>query len=324
MTSSALSVTSDQPAAHRQAIMFCCDQNYVVYAAHAAVQIADLHPDRDFDICFCFGERPVSLPESLSGYGFRTCHVETAGLFDGLRLDEGKSHDVYLRLALPSAFAGEYDRILYLDGDIFVQGGDFSRLLTLDIAPSAIAAVRDNMQWRTPNRRPRQFKVLGLPTSKYFNAGVLLMDVPRYNALDLLGRCVALGRANADKMIRHDQNLYNAVLHGDWSELSPTWNWQYSWSSRLFAEMRTPNLIHFIGKAKPWRDPLGELAPRYGQSMRRFATRHFPDFTFADEPSTPLDPVARKSLKMFLKHLLAARATSRYLARFADDTTVAR
>lgn len=317
-----LQVTTDRPAAHRKAVMFCCDQNYLVYAAHAAVQIARLHPDRDFDICFCYGERAIALPESLGPYGFRTCHIETGGMFDGLRLDQGKSHDVYLRLALPQAFADDYDRILYLDGDIFVQGGDFSALLDLEFAPHPLAAVRDNTQWRSPNRRPTQFKRLGLPTARYFNAGVLLMDVARYIEQDLLARCVDLGRTHRDVMIRHDQNLYNAVLQGGWAELSPSWNWQYTWSSRLFAEMRNPNLLHFIGKAKPWRDPQGELAPRYGQAMRGFSARHFPNVDFPDRLAPPLDPAASKTRKTLIKHLLAARATARYLAPFTDDKTV--
>jgi len=317
-----VTVTASGPARHRKAVIFCSDRNYLVYAAHAALQIAALHPDRDFDICFAYGERPVTIPDSLAHVAFRTLHIDTGDLFQGLRLDKGKSHDVYLRLALPLALADDYDRILYLDGDIFIQGGDFSALLDLDFAPHPIAAVRDNTQWRTPNRRPKQFKVLDLPTARYFNSGVILMDVPRYNDQDLLGRCVALGKANANKMIRHDQNLYNSVLQGGWAEIGPMWNWQFSWSSRLFAATHEPHLVHFIGSAKPWRDPAGELGPRYVNAMRRFAETYFPDFTWPDADRVPLLANSAKMRKILFKHLTSGSSSARYLAQFPNDRVV--
>ncbi|KIC40966.1 glycosyltransferase [Ruegeria sp. ANG-S4] len=317
-----LSLSASGPAAFRKAIMFCCDQNYLVFAAHAASQIAALHPERDFDICICYDERPVAIPAALDHLNIRLCYVKTDGLFEGLRLDRGKSHDVYLRLALPAAFADEYDRILYLDSDIFIQGGDFSALLDLDIAPHAIAAVRDNTQWRTPGRKPKQFKSLNLKAAPYFNAGVILMDVARYNEQGLLNRCLALGKANADIMIRHDQNLYNAVLQGDWAEISPMWNWQFTWSSLLFAMQMEPHLVHFIGKTKPWKDPKGELSPRFANAMKAFSDRYFPELDMFQSVNKPLEPNSGKMRKMLLKHFLSGAKTQRYLSRFPDDLTV--
>lgn len=317
-----LDVTASSPAQFRKAIIFCCDQNYLVFAAHAASQIAALHPQRDFDICICYGERPVTIPKSLEYLSIRLCHIQTGDLFAGLRLDPGKSHDVYLRLALPSALADDYDRILYLDSDIFIQGGDFSALMDVDIAPHPIAAVRDNLQWRTPGRRPKQFKTLGLPSAPYFNAGVILMDVKRYNEQDLLTKCLTLGKENAEVMIRHDQNLYNSVLQGDWAELSPLWNWQFTWSSRMFAMQLEPHLVHFIGSTKPWKDPTGELSPRFATAMKAFAAAHFPDLEVFHPNAGPLAPNSAKMRKVLVKHLLSASKTQRYLGRFTDDLDV--
>ncbi|WP_424832106.1 glycosyltransferase family 8 protein [Ruegeria sp.] len=321
-TSQQLGFSASGPARNRKAIMFCCDQNYLVFAAHAASQIADLHPQRDFDICICFDKRPVSVPDTLDHLNIRLCHVKTGDLFKGLRLDRGKSHDVYLRLALPLAFADDYDRILYLDSDIFIQGGDFSSLMDVDFAPHPIAAVRDNTQWRTPKRRPKQFKTLNLPAAPYFNAGVILMDVTRYNEQNLLDRCLTLGKEHADIMIRHDQNLYNSVLQGDWAELSPMWNWQFTWSSLLFAMQIEPHLVHFIGKTKPWKDPKGELSPRFAKAMQAFSERYFPDLDVLQAAGQPLAPDSAKMRKMLLKHFVSGARTQRYLNRFSDDLQV--
>lgn len=316
-----LEVTSDCPAVHRRAIVFCCYGSYVPYAALAAARIAALHPRRSFDICLCAGEVPVDLPATLSSAGIRICRIRTGDLFQGLRLDPGATPDVYLRLALPAALGPDYDRILYLDADLFVQGGDFEALLGLDLGGRALGAVRDNTQWRTPKRHPAQFRQLGLPAAPYFNAGVLLMDVEVYNASDLLGQCLQLGRREAGRMIRHDQNLYNAVLRGDWAEISPVWNWQYTWASRFFEAMQEAHIVHFIGSRKPWKDPGGQLPPRFARAMGEFMALHWPErATLPVGPGPALDPGLMR--KHFWKHWVGAPATAHYLARFPTDLTV--
>ncbi|MCE6960041.1 glycosyltransferase [Cereibacter sphaeroides] len=319
----ALTVEASRPARFRQAVIFCCNAGYLPYALHAADQIDRLTPDRAFDFCICHGEEPLSIPESLSALDVRLIRIDTGGVFSGLRLDPRRTHDVYLRLALPEALAADYDRILYLDSDIFVQGGDFAALLGLDLGTRPLGAIRDNIQWRTPTRRAEQFRRLGLPAAPYFNAGVLLMDVRRYNEMDLLRRCVDLGRREAHRMIRHDQNLYNAVLQGDWAELSPMWNWQYSWAARLFEAMRYPHIVHFIGTLKPWADRHGQYSPRFARSFDAFIARHFPERPRI-EISRGLSPDAPMMRKMLVKHFLSGRSLARYLDRFPTDMTVIR
>lgn len=317
-------VNAGRPAGARCAIVLCADDNYQPYAMAALQQISDLAPDHGFDLCLCNSDAMPQIPASLSHLDVRACHVLVGDVFAGLRLDAGRTHDVYLRLALPAAFSNDYDRILYMDSDIFIQGGDFAGLLAVDMGAHAIGAVRDNIQWRTPGRRARQFRRLGMPARPYFNAGVLLMDVARYNEQDILARCMELGRTHADRMIRHDQNLYNGVLQGDWAELSPVWNWQYTWASRLLEGMADANLVHFIGSKKPWNHTGGELPLRFRRSYRRFLAQHFPDRALPQEDGVRPGingPFLRKAL---LKHLVTQGAMSRYLSRFDDDLTVYR
>ncbi|WP_406735748.1 glycosyltransferase family 8 protein [Thioclava sp. GXIMD4215] len=317
-----IKVNASRPAAHRKAIIFCCDTGYLPYASLAAEQILQSTPRHDFDICIAFNERPVRLPESLSHLNIRLLKVDIGTMFEGLRLDAGKSHDVYLRLALPQALREEYDRILYMDADIYVQSGDFSALMDCDLGPRPLAAVRDNIQWRTPTRRAMQFKRLGLPSAPYFNAGILLMDVHNYMASNLLEKCVDLGRKEASRMIRHDQNLYNSVLQGNWAELSPFWNWQYSWAARFFCDVQGPHVIHFIGNSKPWKDTDGQFPPRFRLHYSRFIRAHFPDHPDCHIPHSQLPPDGIRMRKMLIKHLLSSKAIGRYLGRFPTDLTV--
>jgi lipopolysaccharide biosynthesis glycosyltransferase len=316
-----IELQAGDPGRADAAVVFACDNNYARFALLAAEQIARAHPERDFDICLCSDE-DLHLPPGLARHGFRVCRVATGGAFEGLRLDPGKTDVVYLRLALPSAFAGQYRRLLYLDSDIFVQGGDFGALLRVDLGGHVLGAVRDNMQWRTPGRRPEQFRRLGMAQAPYFNAGVLLIDLERFNEAEILERCVVFGRRNRDRMIRHDQNLLNGTLQGAWAELSPVWNWQYTWASRFFETMADPHVVHFIGPRKPWKHAGGEFPLRFRRAYRAFLAEHFPDGPeVGDDGVVPMTNRAflQRSL---LKHLVSAHKMAAYVRRFPSDMTV--
>jgi hypothetical protein len=119
-------------------------------------------------------------------------------------------------------------------------------------------------------------------------------------------------------MIRHDQSLLNIALDGGWAELSPVWNWQWTWSSRHFAELAGPRLIHFIGPRKPWADTGCEFPPRFRAGYAGFAARHWPargDIAAVD-PARPGWP--RKLRRGLVKHWMAVPAMHRYLDRFPD------
>jgi hypothetical protein len=321
-----LSITlqASAPATSDRAVVFACDGRYLPYALFAAARIAALHPARDFDICICALGETLSVPSNLAPLGMRVCRVETGGALAGLRLDARRTEAAYLRLALPAAFGGEYARLLYLDSDVFPQGGDWRALIGLDLGGRPIGAVRDNLQWRAPRRNPLQFRRLGLGPASYFNSGLMLIDVAAYNGQEVLERCLALAAARPDRLVGLDQELLNAVLHGDWAELSPVWNWQYTRASMLFEALESAHLVHFIGGKKPWGHTGGALPPRFRDAYRAFFAAHCPEL-----PPVPHDGLRphqnRRYLRdVLLRHYLAVGSFSDYLDRFETDLTVLR
>jgi hypothetical protein len=315
---------SQQQPRHRTAVVFCCDANYAPFACFAASQIAGLAPSRGFDICLCHSEDDAPPIAGDLGVGLRVCRIETGGALRSLSLDHRRTASTYLRLALPAAFAGQYERVLYLDSDIFVQGGDFRALLDVDLGARAVAAVRDNIQWRTPGRRPEEFRRLGIPATPYFNAGVLLLDVAAYNRQAILDRCLAFAAAHPGALLRNDQSLLNLVLKDDWAELAPCWNWQYTRASMLYEATEGAHVIHFIGGKKPWSHAGGALPLRFRRAYRTFLAAHFPDAPAIGPDGTPPHRNLGYMRRMLLRHLLAARRFADYLGRFESDLTVLR
>ena len=320
----AITFEASLPAASDRAVVFACDGRYLPYALFAAARMAALHPGRDFDICLCALGETLAVPDSLAPLGLRTCRIETGGALGGLRLDARRTEAAYLRLALPAAFRAEYRRILYLDSDVFPQGGDWRTLMGVDLGGRAIGAVRDNLQWRTPRRRPLQFRRLGLGPAAYFNSGLLLIDVDAFNGQAVLERCLALAAARADRLVGLDQELLNAVLHGDWAELSPVWNWQYTRASMLFEAMEGAHLVHFIGGKKPWGHAGGALPLRFRDAYRAFFAAHCPELPPIPEEGLRPRQNRRYLRDVLLRHYLAVGSFCDYLDRFESDLTVIR
>jgi hypothetical protein len=320
-----IACVSRHPARARTAVAFCCDAGYAPFACFAARQIADLHPERSFDICLCHSEDDAPpVADDRTGGGLRLCRIETARVLRGLSLDRRRTASTYLRLLLPAAFDGEYERVLYLDSDIFVQGGNFRALLEVDMGTRAVAAVRDNLQWRTPTRRPEEFDRLGLPWAPYFNAGVMLLDVAAYNRQSILDRCLAFAGAHPDSLLRNDQSLVNLVLQGDWAEIAPCWNWQYTRASMLYEATEGAHVIHFIGGKKPWRHDGGALPLRFRRAYRAFLAEHFPDAPGIGPDGTPPHRNLGYMRAMLVRHFLAAGRFADYLDQFESDLTVLR
>lgn len=303
----------------RTAVVMACDARYAPYAACLADQIAAAHPGRGFDICLA-SSAPLDLPETLAPLGLRMVALGVDNPFAGGPHQSRHGAETFLRLLLPGMLAADYDRLLYLDSDIWHGGGGIDRLMAADLGGAVLAAVRDNTQWRTPTRHAPEFRSLGRPARRYLNAGVLLVDTAAWVAAGMEARLVGLWRESGAAMMRHDQSLLNIALDGQWAELSPVWNWQWTWSSRHFADLVQPRLVHFIGRRKPWADTVCALPPRFRATYAGFAARHWPGRTDI-APVDPQSPGWPDDLRRgLLKHWAAAPAMRRYLDRFPDPS----
>ena len=157
-------------------------------------------------------------------------------------------------------------KVIWLDCDIVVAA-DLARLWDLELEGRAALAVQDMVVPVVSSRLGiRSFRALGLPAeAKYFNAGVMVLDLDRWRREDVAGRAVAYLRAHHDEVILWDQEGLNAALHGRWGELDPRWN-QNAGGGRpallpppapprrghLPPRGRGPWIVHYCGSLKPW------------------------------------------------------------------------
>ena len=314
-----MEVEADRPAAHARAVVTVADARFAPFAACLGASILAAHPERDFDVCLLLAE-DGDVP---GAGGQRILRARGTNPFSHRPLAERRSHASYLCLTLPRLLGRDYGRVLYLDADIHLDGGDLRRLLGAELHGQAVGAVRDHSQWRTPGRTPDEFRRLGWSPARYLNSGVLVFDAPRFEAEGWLERMVevATDPAYARGYTRNDQSAINLALRGRWTELSPVWNWQHTRSTRHAMAHAEPRLVHFIGPRKPWLDGARDLPPRFRARPHAFLSAHVPDHPALGS----LDPAGRAEPSRlgasYLAHWRRWRATEAYLARFPLETT---
>ncbi|WP_461213714.1 glycosyltransferase family 8 protein [Lacticaseibacillus sp. GG6-2] len=150
------------------------------------------------------------------------------------------------------------ERILYLDVDM-VNTGALRPLYDTALGANLIGAVADGGDLD----RFEKMDLAQVSPDRYFNSGMLLIDVARWRRDQIATQVVAYAQENAERCKYHDQDALNAILHSQWQQLHPRYNAQTNIMlgetqrfSRdvLHSTRQNPVLVHFCGHMKPWRD----------------------------------------------------------------------
>lgn len=201
-------------------------------------------------------------------------------------------------------------RVLYLDGDLLVTG-DIAELGHVDLGSDLVAATTDYQAMYWSHRRIREPRVqaraerrlqhraaLVGDATRYFNAGVLLMDLDAIRKeADLVAELEDVERASSYPL--GDQDHLNSIFVDRVTFLSPEWNCSWGRLRKHRAFLRScavepavadsggrQKIIHYHGPHKPWRKvPLKRLMRcwwpvlQYRMARRAFL-RNFPDLAF--------------------------------------------
>jgi lipopolysaccharide biosynthesis glycosyltransferase len=293
----------------RFCILLTCDRAYLQPARFVASQISSFASDNT-DVIICSGE---ALGVSDRSY-VEHRQINVPNFIKHLPTNERLREFAYWRIPAIDLLVQSYERILYLDTDIFLNCAGVQALFDLNMNGHALAAVLDVHQTVRPNRAVAEYQALGLAHSPYFNSGVLLVDSAAWQKRSSLEQMKELCDAHGDQLFRHDQSLLNLAFKDDWLELSPVWNWQYSYRNSFLTEWASPRLIHFAGAHKLWSPPTGNIPRRYRDAYAEFITAQGGDggVVLADDEPSELP----RQFKTLFKNLWYFRAISKDISRF--------
>lgn len=192
----------------------------------------------------------------------------------------------YLRLLMGRMLPQSIRRAIYLDADVMVRA-DLGKLWETPLegmhckaaqelsapvmdARIGLPSFRRCARYLSTLRPIPNYLQFGLsPMQKYFNAGVLLVDLARWRADGLDDKLLKCLHDNRRHVRWWDQYALNVVLAGKWGELDCRWNqtsrihevpsWTRSPLEREDFERlrRDPYIVHFNSRRKPWQPGCG-------------------------------------------------------------------
>ena len=151
----------------------------------------------------------------------------------------------YYRLILPKTF-WTIDKAIYLDSDIVVRG-DISKLYEYDLGDNLVGAVPDASVQIFDEFITYVEKALEIPHDKYFNAGVLVMNLKAMREMHFEKKVEDLVKKVSFK-VAQDQDLLNVICKGRVLYVPETWN-----TMPLPPKKDNPDLIHYNLILKPWK-----------------------------------------------------------------------
>lgn len=118
----------------------------------------------------------------------------------------------YARLFVGEMLPETVDRVLYADCDMIVCE-PLRELWNTPLDGKVLAAVQDGISADTK-------AAVGLRAGmRYFNAGLLLIDLAEWRARKMGKRCMSFIEGHGGNVVHHDQGVLNGVLMGDYVNL---------------------------------------------------------------------------------------------------------
>ena len=236
-------------------IFFACDANYIPHLAVALKSIMDNCNKNNtyrFYVLEC-GLNTIyksELERNLDGDAtieFVDVEKSMQSLKGKITLRDYYTCATYYRLFIPILFP-DLDKALYLDSDIVVLD-DITKLYKVNLGSNLVGACRDEVL--SFNAAFRQYAdiTVGVHHMKYFNAGILLMNLKEFREQDIFNKFINLMRERKFP-VAQDQDYLNVLCANKVKRLPLAWNKtpvRQSYFNDKFVK-----IAHFKMAHKPW------------------------------------------------------------------------
>ena len=154
----------------------------------------------------------------------------------------------YFRLFIPQLYP-QYDKVIYIDCDTVVIG-DISELYNIDLEDNLLGAAVEASVQNIEALREYVERVVGMSTyKKYFNAGVLLMNLDAMRRFDFQAKFLYL-LETVKFAVAQDQDYLNRMCKGRVKLISDIWNTMPIATGK--AKEEDIKIIHYNHTFKPW------------------------------------------------------------------------
>ncbi|MBQ8444147.1 MAG: glycosyltransferase family 8 protein [Clostridia bacterium] len=235
-------------------IFFASNNNYVPYLDVAITSILkNASKEYDYEITILNTGIDTLHQDILSRHSSKNVTIKFFDVESALAPIKEKLRDVhyftlaaYYRLFIEKLFP-QYDKALYLDCDIVVCG-DISQLFNTNLEDKLVGAINEQNCRKAPLFTRYINKVTGIDPYKYFNSGVLVLNLKEIRKFNLLDKFIYLLTTYNFDTVMPDQDYLN-ILCKDRVKLIPNgWNYE-AVNDKLEGKLY---LRHYALGQKPW------------------------------------------------------------------------
>jgi lipopolysaccharide biosynthesis glycosyltransferase len=198
-------------------------------------------------------------------------------LIGGMQIkDEHISIETCYRLLIPT-LCPELEKAIYLDADIVVRH-DLTELWEEDVEGRYAGVVEDFIRVKI-----KDYDSI-FPSRRYFNAGVLLLNLKKIREEFPFVRFVEIERRHRAVLRHQDQDVLNIAFGGNVRYLPLKWNVTFLLfnpkrkfpktlgftMAEIVAARKDPGIVHYIGSLKPWIVPCGFMSSPYAPEYFKY------------------------------------------------------
>ncbi len=234
-------------------LFFTVDDNYIPFLSTTIASIVH-HSSNDYKYRLIILHDGLSLESKriIRKYqdnekifiSFFNVSVKVNNLSVKLDVRDYYTITTYYRLFIPNIFP-TLSKGLYLDSDI-VLNDDVAKLYFTDLGDNLVGAIPDASVQLFSEFSNYVSKVIEMDPSKYFNAGVLLMNLKKLREYNLERRFINLIKKVTFK-VAQDQDVLNYLCKNKVTLIDSRWN-----VMPLGEKVDKPLLVHYNLMFKPW------------------------------------------------------------------------
>ena len=246
-------------------LLVALDQNYLPQLQVLLTSVAVNNPNENVEVYLMHSNIPTEGLKKVDGkcgavgYTLFPIRVDSS-FFNDAPVTRRYPHEMYYRLLAPHLLPKHLDRILYLDPDILVIN-PLRPLWEMDLHGNLFAAAAHTGMTDIANSVNR----LRLGTdSDYYNSGVLLMNLDAGRKEIVPQEIFSFAAEHRASLLLPDQDILNAMYSERVLPLDDAiWNYDtrnynnYLLRSSGKADtdwvMSNTAILHFCGRAKPWK-----------------------------------------------------------------------
>lgn len=235
-------------------IFFACDDNYLPYLA-VALRSLILHTDkkRIYNV-YILGEgvneenaaKITAMATENVTVEFVSVVEKMASILGKMKLRDYYTPSIYYRIFIANMFP-ELDKAIYIDADI-VLNEDIAKLFDIELGKNLLGVVPDAVIASSQLFRDYAEKALGIKYDRYFNSGVLLMNLHEMRERDVEGSFLYLLNRYHFNTVCPDQDYLNVICRDNVLYLDEGWD-------KMSVDENypgVPHLIHYNMFKKPW------------------------------------------------------------------------